>query len=408
MPLYLDRFYVAILASVATSCLINVRILLARRALLRTKAGVAHLFSNLFAIIAGLVLSINETTGLNIATPHTCQLQLSFGCAFVHSAKLLNHIILFWRCEVITHQNLAIRIGFALLLLCKAVAVSSHCALMRPFYDIAARLCLDTFEPISTTATFVLDMTSDATLTGLFMIKIFQHISLLRKMEPTQSNQAIEESSQPYVPDQGLSMHQLFREYLYQAVPTLLFSFTLNAIIVSNVLQDYTLIVVYSDLIIQLRLANDLLVLNRLSVGATNFHTSYGSHAHGLKVTYDTCAPPSEPNLLQQKTLPEENLKPNKGTFDEQTESTRADENFELKNRGPSVLERPKSFSIPKRADQTFPSVLSPPPFKRVTKVNEEKVGLTEAQRMMYRDFRKAKSSNSVKHSHEEASSSTT
>ncbi|ORY04914.1 hypothetical protein K493DRAFT_296742 [Basidiobolus meristosporus CBS 931.73] len=405
MPLYLDRFYVAILASVATSCMINVRILVARRALLRTKAGIAHLFSNLFAITAGLILSINETTGLNIATPNTCMLQLSFGCAFVHLAKLLNHIILFWRCEVITHQHIGVRLGFSLLLLCKCMAVGSHCGLMRPFYNEIARLCLDTFEPVSTTATFVLDMTTDATLTGLFMIKIFQHTSQLRKLERPQSNQQVDTSSQAYPPEQSISMNQLFKEYLYQAVPTLLFSFSLNAIIVSNVLLDYTLIVVYTDLIVQLRLANDLLVLNRLSAGASNF-TTYGSHSHGLKMTYDPTTPSSEPNLLLHKEAFEANSGINENIFDGLGKSKRAEESYELVNRRILDEERSRSFSIPRRADQTFPSALSPPPFKRTNKVDEEKVGLTQAQRTAYRDSHDDKSV-SVRYEGESSNSTT-
>ncbi|KAK9709522.1 hypothetical protein K7432_008977 [Basidiobolus ranarum] len=227
---------------------------------------------------------------------------------------------------------------------------------MRPFYDVLAHLCLDTFEPISTTATFGLDMATDATLTGLFMIKIFQHVSQIRKIQrPLPANHSIEASSQSYISEQDISMHHLFKEYLYQAVPTLIFSFTLNAIIVSNIFQDYTLIVVYTDLIIQLRLANDLLVLNRLSVGANNIHTINDPQTNELRGAYDAETPVSNPNL-QYKVHFDEDINLNKkalvGNVNLNEDSI---ESYELNKQSQSSTDR-QNCAISRRTEQTFPS----------------------------------------------------
>ncbi|KAL1915996.1 uncharacterized protein VTP21DRAFT_6000 [Calcarisporiella thermophila] len=239
-----DRFYIGILASVVTICLMNIRILLARPRLFLTKAGVAHFLSNLFAMCAGLDLTINESL-LN----SMCTLELGFGCGLVHVSKLLNHLILFWRCSVVTHQHPILSYSFYGLVICKITAVAAHCSLMKPFYDSVARLCLDKLEPISTLSTFTLDMVIDFSLTLLFMIKIYDQI---RK-------------SNRYTCAPAAKMQRLFREYVFEAIPMLSLSICLNAIIVSDALAEYTLIIIYTDLILQLRLTNDLLVLNRLT-----------------------------------------------------------------------------------------------------------------------------------------------
>ncbi|KAL1915173.1 uncharacterized protein VTP21DRAFT_7654 [Calcarisporiella thermophila] len=257
-----DRFYLGILASVVTSCFINIRVMLARPKLFSTRAGVAHFLSNIFALAAGLNLTLNESLQND-----ACTLELGFGCAFVHASKLLNHLILFWRCNAVTNHHPFVRYGFYILVAFKMAAVSSHCALMQPFYDAISKLCLDKLEPISTTLTFALDMSVDLSLTTLFMVKIYDQVR--------------ENGRYTYGP--AVRMRRLFREYIYETVPMLVISMCLNGIIISNVLKDYTLILIYTDLILQLRLTNDLIVLNRLaddsssSINGSSFHKEQSS-----------------------------------------------------------------------------------------------------------------------------------
>ncbi|KAL1921105.1 uncharacterized protein VTP21DRAFT_11740 [Calcarisporiella thermophila] len=266
-----DRFYIGILASVITSCLVNIRIFIARYRLFYTKAGIAHFLSNIFAMVAAMNLAVNESIHND-----SCTLELGFGCALVHASKLLNHLILFWRCHVVTNQHPFTKYAFYMLVLCKMGAVSTHCAIMQPFYDSVARLCLDKLEPISTLLTFVLDMVADFSLTTLFMVKIYDQIC--------QSNR--------YTCGPASKMQRLFHEYVFEAVPMLCLSMCLNGIIISNILAEYTLIVIYSDLIVQLRLTNDLLVLNRLAdISSSNGQTSNYSQDHSSQSMNGTFTP---------------------------------------------------------------------------------------------------------------------
>ncbi|KAL1914464.1 uncharacterized protein VTP21DRAFT_8847 [Calcarisporiella thermophila] len=239
-----DRLYVGILASVVAACFVNLRIFIARPKLIRTRAGVAHLLSNIFAVIASLNIWINESI-----LSSECILEHGLGCGMVHSAKLLNYLILFWRCNIVTNHHPLVRYGFYFLVALKIAAVSSHCAMMQPIYNSTIHVCLDRFEPISTLSTFVLDIITDFSLTALFMLKIYIH---LRKHD-----RHISSSTQ--------KIRRLFREYIYEAVPVLCLSIALNGLVVSNVFVEYTVILIYADLILQLRLTSDLLVLNRLT-----------------------------------------------------------------------------------------------------------------------------------------------
>ncbi|ORY07842.1 hypothetical protein K493DRAFT_310053 [Basidiobolus meristosporus CBS 931.73] len=187
-------------------------------------------------------------------------------------------------------------------------------------------------------------------------------------------------------------MHHLFKEYLYQVIPTLLVSFTLNAIIVSNFLNDYTLIVVYTDLIIQLRLSNDLLVLNRMAASPNNGGTSNGPPSD-IKATLEASGTPINSNHLREVSFDTERGF-REGTFERFASPRTSAEQYEMNQRGVSTMER-QSVSIPRRADQTFPSALSPPPFKRNTKIDEERVGLTEEQRTAYKNMHRFNSSSS-------------
>ncbi|KAK9760870.1 hypothetical protein K7432_014682 [Basidiobolus ranarum] len=243
-----DRLYAGVLMASVTSALINLRIVFANISIIRTKAGILHTLSNL--LIVGATIT-NITDVILDAFRGNCQTRLWTTCAAIQLAKVLNHVILFWRCEAVTMHHKMVRYLFAVVITVRLITTNTHCGLLSAGNEVGLEgrtMCISILEPISTQITIAVDVLTDIVLTCLFMVKIFEHSKAVRRHVQHE-----------------YWLHSLFKEFLYEAVPMLIISFVLNVCIFSGVLGRNTEILIHIDLILQLRLANDLLVLNRLS-----------------------------------------------------------------------------------------------------------------------------------------------
>ncbi|KAK9762829.1 hypothetical protein K7432_011044 [Basidiobolus ranarum] len=243
-----DRLYSGVLVASVTAALINLRIIFANTGIIRTRAGLLHTLSNLL-IVGATVTNITDVI-LN-SFYGDCQTRLRTTCAAIQLAKVLNHVILFWRCEAVTMHRKIIRYFFAVVMVIRLITTNTHCGLLKADTTGSQgdqEICISVLEPISTQITIAVDVLTDIVLTCLFMVKIFEHSKAVRRHV-----------------QQGYWLHSLFKEFLYEAVPMLIISFIINVCIFFGALGRNTEILIHVDLILQLRLANDLLILNRLS-----------------------------------------------------------------------------------------------------------------------------------------------
>ncbi|ORX77921.1 hypothetical protein K493DRAFT_321308 [Basidiobolus meristosporus CBS 931.73] len=256
-----DRLYSGVLVASLTSALINLRVVLTNIRIVCTRAGFLHVLSNLLVIGATLTNIVDVVLNSFYGD---CQTRLRTTCAAIQLAKVLNQVILFWRCEAVTLHRKSIRYLFAVVIVIRLISTNTHCALLSN--DVSEgnqAVCISVLEPISTQITIAFDVVTDIVLTGLFMVKVFEHARAMRRH--AHNNQLL---------------HSLFKEFLYEAVPMLTISFIINVCVFIGVLGRNTEILIHIDVILQLRLANDLLVLNRMaklreqSFGASGTHRS--------------------------------------------------------------------------------------------------------------------------------------